>query len=304
MGRKGANTSRMASACGALLVGLVVLRPPLATAEEAEQGSEKQPEQTSESATDLEREFNDPLTTLPQFFLQDAYTPANYGTDAQTNRVIARAIIPRIPRFSLFPLVQLVRPTFSLVTVPEGRGSATRTEFGDMQLFDFVVLPGSSKETGILWGAGPVFSFPTATDKTAGQGSWQAGPGVAAIYKGLPGILLGGLVQNPISFAYTSPDRKPTSTLLIQPIVVAHIGWGFYLKSADATWAVNWHRHSATTIPLSLGIGYVRVRDGLPPINLFVTGEWMAYRQFAPVAPQTTIRFGMTVAIPGWRWWD
>ena len=79
MGRKGANTSRMASACGALLVGLVVLRPPLATAEEAEQGSEKQPEQTSESATDLEREFNDPLTTLPQFFLQDAYTPANYG---------------------------------------------------------------------------------------------------------------------------------------------------------------------------------------------------------------------------------
>ncbi len=283
----------------AFVVGLALFGALAAHAEE-EEGKEP----AEEEASKLEKEFNDPLTTLPQIFIQDAYTPANYGTDAQTNRVIVRAIVPRVPRFSLFPLVQLVRPSVTLVTVPEGRGSATRTELGDTQLFDFAVLPGSSKERGLLLGAGPVFVFPTATDKTAGQGSWQAGPGFAAVYKGIPGLLLGALIQNPISFAYTSPDRSPTSTLLIQPILLTHIGWGFYLKSADATWAINWHRHSSTTLPLSFGIGYVRVRDGLPPINLFVTGEWMAYRQFAPVAPQTTIRFGMTIAFPGWRWWD
>ena len=283
----------------AFLAGLALFGALAAHAEEEEQN-----ESVETDASKLEKEFNDPLTTLPQIFIQDAYTPANYGTDAQTNRVIFRAIVPRIPRLSLLPLVQLVRPSFTLVTVPEGRGSATRTELGDTQLFDFAVLPGSSKETGLLLGAGPVFVFPTATDKTAGQGSWQAGPGFAAVYKGIPGILLGGLIQNPISFAYTSPDRSPTSTLLIQPILLTHVGWGFYLKSADATWAINWRRHSATTLPLSFGIGYVRVRGDLPPINLFVTGEWMAYRQFAPVAPQTTIRFGMTIAFPGWRWWD
>jgi len=309
VGRNGAYIPRMPAVGRVLLIVLVILRGASVNAEEKPQGQEEQQskEEEQQEATDaskLEREFNDPLTTLPQFFFQDAYTPANYGTDAQTNRLIARAIIPRIPSFSLFPFVQLIRPTFSLVTVPEGKGSATRTEFGDMQLFDFAVLPGSSKERGLLWGAGPVFSFPTATDKTAGQGSWQAGPGAAFVYKAIPGILLGGLIQNPISFAYTSPDRKPTSTLLIQPIVVAHIGRGFYLKSADATWAINWYRHGSTTIPISFGIGYIRVREGLPPINLFVTGEWMAYRQFAPVAPQTTIRFGMTIAIPGWRWWE
>src|SRR5262249_51293145 len=159
--------------------------------------------------------FNDPLTTLPQVFIQDAYTPANYGTDAQTNRVILRAIVPRIPRLSLFPFVQLVRPTFSLVTVPTGRGSATRTELGDTQLFDFAVLPWPSV-SGLQTAVGWVFSFPTATDKTAGQGSWQAGPGFGTIYKAIPGILVGGLVQNPISFAYTSPDRRPTSTFLVQ----------------------------------------------------------------------------------------
>src|SRR5436190_13573885 len=55
----------------------------------------------------LAREFTDPLTTLPQLFLQDAYTPENHGTDAQTNRVVARLIVPRIPRFTLLPFVQL-----------------------------------------------------------------------------------------------------------------------------------------------------------------------------------------------------
>jgi hypothetical protein len=51
-------------------------------------------------------------------------------------------------------------------------------------------------------------------------------------------------------------------------------------------------------LPLSLGLGRTLVRPGLPPMSLFVTGQWMAYRQFAPVAPQTTIDFGLTVAFP------
>jgi tetratricopeptide (TPR) repeat protein len=47
-----------------------------------------------------------------------------------------------------------------------------------------------------------------------------------------------------------------------------------------------------------LGLGRTLVRPGLPPMSLFVTGQWMVYRQFAPVAPQTTINFGLTVAFP------
>jgi hypothetical protein len=257
--------------------------------------------QTPESAQ-LSREFTDPLTTLPQLFLQDAYTPANYGTDAPANRVIARLIVPRVPRLSLFP-EQLLRPSFQLVTLPTGRGSTTRTEFGDMQLFDFGVIPWPSRESGLLMAVGPVFSFPTATDKSAGQGAWQVGPGFGAIYKGIPGVLLGGLIQNPVSFAYTSDDRKPVNAFLFQPILLTYLGHGFYVKSADSTWTVNWRHNTPTFLPLSFGIGRVMVREGLPPINFSVSGEWMAYRQFAPVSPQTTVRFAMTVGFPQWRPW-
>ncbi len=253
--------------------------------------------QASSREERLAKDFTDPLTSFPQLFVQNAYTPSNFGTKAQTNRVVARLIVPRIPRLSLFPFPQLVRPTMTLVTVPTGRGSATRTELGDSQLFDLLVLPGSSEERGLLWGFGPVFVFPTATDNAAGQGAWQVGPAAAAIYKKIPGVLLGGLVQNPISFAYTNGDRPALSTLLVQPIVLLHVWRGFYVKSADASWAVDWRR-DAKTFPLSFGVGYVIPREDAAPLNLFVAGEWMAYRDNAPFAPQTTIRFGMTVGLP------
>jgi hypothetical protein len=251
----------------------------------------------------LAAEFNDPLTTLPQIFVQNAYTPSNYGTDAQTNRVIARLIVPRVPRVSLFPFVQLVRPSFSLVTVPTGQGSQTRTEFGDMQLFDLVVVPWPGRGSGLVMGFGPIFVFPTATDERAGQGAWQVGPAFAAIYKGIPGILLGCLIQNPISFAYTSSDRPALSTLVVQPIILKHLWRGLYVKSADASWAFGWRKGAPTTLPLSLGLGYVIRRGELPAWNFFVSGEWMVHREDAPIAAQTTIRFGVTVAFPQFRPW-
>ena len=110
----------------------------------------------------LVAEFTDPLTTLPQVSLRDAYSPANFGTHVQTNQVILRPIIPRLPAYSLLPFVQLIRPTFALVTVPSARGGS-RTEFGDMELFDLGVLPWPSRETGLLIGVGPTLVFPTAT---------------------------------------------------------------------------------------------------------------------------------------------
>ena len=97
--------------------------------------------QTSPSPTEkLQQEFTDPLTILPQVFFRDTYTPANFGTHVQTNAAVLRATIPRIPPNSLLPFDQLIRPTFTLVTVPSSRGG-TRTEFGDMQLFDLAFLP-------------------------------------------------------------------------------------------------------------------------------------------------------------------
>jgi len=251
----------------------------------------------------LEQDFTDPLTTLPQVLVRDSYTPSNYGTHLETNEAIIRPIIPRIPPNTLLPFPQLVRPTFALVTVPSSKGG-TRTEFGDLAVFDIVVLPWPDRQTtGLLVGIGPTFVFPTATSTSAGQGAWQAGPALGAIYSRIPGLLLGFVLQNPIAFAYTSAKRPRQNTLEFQPILALHLWRQWYLRSAEAEWSMGWHRRSPTMLPLSAGIGRTLVRPGMPPMSLFVTGQWMLYRQFAPRAPQTTINFGITMAFPWLRYY-
>ncbi len=250
----------------------------------------------------LERDFTDPLTTLPQLTLRDAYSPATYGTDVETNQVILRPIIPRVPPQTLLPVPQLIRPTLALVTIPD-RGGGTRTELGDMQLFDVAVLPWPGKESGLLLGLGPMFVFPTATSLGAGQEAWQAGPTLGVIYKGIPGLLAGFVLQNPISFAYTSTHSEAQNTLTLQPVLALHLYDKWFLRSAEATWSMGWHHHSPTTLPLGVAIGRTVVRPGRPPTSFFVGGQWMAYRQFSPVAPQTTINFGMTIAFPRLKSW-
>jgi hypothetical protein len=36
---------------------------------------------------------------------------------------------------------------------------------------------------------------------------------------------------------------------------------------------------------------------------MFVSGEWIVHRQNALVAPQSTVRFGLTVVFPGFSPW-
>ena len=278
-----------------VVVAYAALRPTVLAARPAETDTER--------LATLAREFTDPLTTLPQLFLQDAYTPANHGTDAQTNRVVGRLIVPRVPRFTLLPFVQLVRPSFFLVTVPTGKGSATRTELGDTQLFDLCVLPWPTAESGVRIGVGPTFVFPTATDEAAGQGAWQLGPALGVVSKAIPRLLLAGLVQSPIAFAHTSPRHRDRNAVLVQPAVLLQVVGGWYVKSADASWTFGWERGAPTVVPISFGVGHVSVREGWPPFNLFVSGEWTVYRHNAPTAPEATVRFGMTVAFPDWRAW-
>jgi hypothetical protein len=297
------STVRAAASCSVLFAALWVMIVPVV-------GYAQTQTTTSSLSVEeqLERDFTDPLSTLPQVLVRDSYTPANYGPgpctsrvclrDYQTNQAIIRPLIPRIPPESLLPFSQLIRPTIALVTVQSSRGG-TRTEFGDLPVTDFAILPWlDRKKTGLLIGVGPTFVFPTATSRSAGEGAWQAGPALGAVYTGIPGLLIGFIAQNPISFAYTSPNRLPQNTFQFQPFVALHLWGKWYLRSAEANWMIGWRRHYPTTLPLSIGLGRTIVRPGLPPMSIFVTGEWMAYRQFAPIAPQTTINFGLSVAFP------
>jgi len=157
----------------------------------------------------LADEIDDPTAILTQLKFQDLYTPRNFQTTAQTNTFQIRPVIPVEP-IAFMPFKQIIRPTFSVQTLATSSGSSTATQFTDMELFDlFLTNWPDPKVTSFGWGIGPTFVFPTGRVPQAGKHAWQVGPAAAAVYRGIPHLMIGFLFQDPISFAYTNSSATP-----------------------------------------------------------------------------------------------
>lgn len=246
----------------------------------------------------LSEQVTDPLSYLTQVQIKDLYTPAQYGTNAQPNTVQLRTIFAVRP-FSLVPVEQLVRPTVKIVTVADGKGASTTTTYADMQLLDLFAMPWpDSGKFHFRWGIGPYLVFPTSASDRDGNGSWQAGPAAGFSYRGIPGLNVAGLLQQATSFAYTSSKSAPVSSLTFQPILTYQLGRGWYVKSSDATWTINWYRETSTTIPLSAGFGKTWELSKGYAIDTSVSGEWTCYRQFVNQTEQFTINFQVALLLP------
>jgi hypothetical protein len=254
----------------------------------------------SASLTDAglaEKEY-DPTADLTQFKIQDIYTPSQYGTNAQPNTLQLRPLLAVRPQL-FTPLEQLIRPTIQVVTVPRNKGATTTTALDDFQLLDLFVMPWpNEKETLFRWGFGPYFVFPTSTSQYTGHGAWQAGPAWAFSFRRIPGLNIAGLFQQATSFAYSSSHSVPLSSLQIQPMLSYQLGRGWYVKSSDSTWTINWRHNTSTQIPLSAGFGKVwKFGEGYA-VDTSVSGEWMAYRQFSSQTEQFALRFQMNLLLP------
>jgi len=269
-----------------LLLGLLIgFRCPLAQAQDAEET--------------LAEKVNDPTANLMQFQLKDTYTPAQYGTTAQPNAFLLRPLLALRP-YLFTPLTQIIRPTFNLMTIPEGTGASTRTELGDTQVFDLFLSPWpDDKSSGLRWGIGPYWVFPTASDKAAGDGAWQVGPAAAFRYAMTSRLMISALMQQATSFAYTSSDRVPVTVLTLQPMIAYGFGKGWYVNSSDATWTFNLRHNTSTQIPLSLGLGKVWNFSRPYAANFSVVGQWMAYHQFSDKYSQFSLVFQVGLLLPG-----
>jgi len=240
----------------------------------------------------------DPTASLTQFKIQDIYTPAEYGTNAQPNTLQIRPLLAVRPQL-FTPLEQLIRPSIQIVTVPRNKGATTTTALDDFQLLDLFVMPWPDvKETSFRWGIGPYFVFPTSTSQFTGRGAWQMGPAGAFGYRGIPRLQIAGLFQQATSFAYSSSHSVPVSSLQIQPMLSYQLDRGWYLKSSDSTWTINYRHRTSTDIPLSAGFGKVwKFGEGYA-IDTSFSAEWMVYRQFDSQTEQFGLRFQMNLLLP------
>ncbi len=157
--------------------------------------------------------------------------------------LISRIIMPIINQPSLFPGVE---SAFGL---------------GDLNP-TFFVSPG--KPGAFIWGVGPTFTLPTATDRLLGSREWSAGPAAVALAIQGPWVL-GALVNQQWSFA--GWGDTDVSQLLIQPFVNYNFPGGWYLTSAPIITA-NWEASSGNkwTVPVGAGVGKL-FKLGKLPVN-------------------------------------
>ena len=123
-----------------------------------------------------------------------------------------------------------------------------------------------SKPGKLIWGAGPVFVLPTATNKVLGQGKLSLGPSAVALVQ--PGKwTIGALVNNVWSVAGPS-DRHDVKQMTWQYFVNYNLKNGWYLSSAPVITA-NWQASSGNvwTLPVGGGVGRV-FRLGFQPVNV------------------------------------
>ena len=133
---------------------------------------------------------------------------------------------------------------------------------GDIQYSMFFSPADSGK---LIWGIGPSFSLPTATDDALGTGKWSAGPSVVAL--AMPGRwVLGALASNLWSFA-GDDDRPDVNAMVIQPFVNYNFNKGWYFTSSPIITA-NWKADSEDrwTIPVGAGFGKI-FKVGKQPMN-------------------------------------
>jgi len=164
--------------------------------------------------------------------------------------------------------------------------------FGDMNP-TFFLSP--AKPGKVIWGVGPAFLIPTATNTILGQGKFGIGPSVVVLVQ--PGKwTLGALTNNIWSVAGDS-SRPDVNQFLLQYFVNYNLQKGWFLTIAPIVTA-NWEVSSPNrwTVPFGGGVGRI-MKLGAQPVNISAqfygnpirpagTSPWGMRLQFALLFPR------------------
>jgi hypothetical protein len=229
----------------------------------------------------LAQELTNPLAdliTLPvQINFDRDLGPADRGTKTVTNvqpvipfalsekwNLISRTIVPIVYQDDVFP------------------GQGSQFGLGDVNLSLFF-SPRAPTAGGVIWGVGPVFLLPTATDSLLGSRKWSAGPaGVALTNRGR--WTLGVLANHVWSFA-GDDARQDLSNTFVQPFV-SYTWPSAWTVSMQSESSYNW-KSEQWSIPFNVSVSKL-IRVGRLPVSLVAgVGQWLE----SPAAGPEGIRF-------------
>ncbi len=227
----------------------------------------------AQDAPSLARAAKNPFSDVVNLqFIYDASPGMGAGNQTQ-HTLTLQPVIP----FNVNPDWSIItRTVLPLIAQPGANpGDGWISGPGDTQLAFFL---SPTHVEPLVWGVGPVFQLPTATNEALGQGKWGAGPAAGVQWMGEQWTV-GALVTNIWSFA-GDHSRPAVNQLEFQP----QINYNFksnpdrYLTFAP-TITANWKASGSErwTVPLALGIGQL-VKFGGQSVNLQASAYYNVVR--------------------------
>lgn len=186
--------------------------------------------------------------------------------------LITRTIVPVIQQDEIFP------------------GSGNQLGLGDILASQFF-SPKEPGPGGTIWGIGPAFLLPTATDELLGAEKFGLGPTGVLLRQSGPWTY--GILANHIwSLAGTSRRENVNSTFM-QPFLSYTFKNGVSL-SANTETTYDW-RHEQWTVPIN-GLVSKVLRVGKQAVSLGVGGKY--YAEVPDGGPEWGVRVVVTFLFP------
>jgi hypothetical protein len=174
-----------------------------------------------EGATELAKKLQNPVSDLVSVPFQNNF---NFGVGPDDDMQFVLNIQPVIPQHITGEWNWIHRPIIPVIDQP---APVDAFGLGDIQYQGFL---SPAKPGKLIWGVGPVFQFPSATDDQLGTEKWCAGPGVVGLRMDGPWVY-GALANNIWSFA-GDDARADVNQMLIQPFVNYNLGRGLAVGTA------------------------------------------------------------------------
>jgi len=209
--------------------------------------------------SDLAKAAQNPVAAMISVPFQNN-TTFDYGPDDGVQNVLN--IQPVWPLSVNKKWNLITRTIVPVIDQPDLPGLDGAFGLGDVNETLFLSPAAVSK---VIWGVGPTFTLPTATDDVLGAGKWSAGVGIVALT--MPGHwVIGVLVTNQWSFA-GDDQRAAVDSMVLQYFVNYNFQKGWYVTSAPINTA-NWNVDSDDrwTVPIGGGVGKI-FKVGQQPMN-------------------------------------
>jgi hypothetical protein len=237
-----------------------------AAAEPADTG-EKPAGDAEAEEKDLAKKVQNPVADLISVPFQNNTTYNIGPNDRAANTLNIQPVIPVHLSEDVLLISRIIVPIVYQPTLTSPGGGTSGV--GDANP-TFFLSPGRPGK--LIWGVGPVFLLPTATQTAIGTGKWSVGPSAVGLLQ-TKHWTVGALANQVWSFAGLD-NRSSVSLITVQYFVNYNLPHAWYLSSSPIL-TFNWKASAGNewTVPFGGGVGKI-LRLGKLPLNGEVQGYY------------------------------